>query len=49
MNDLRDLRDLNDLNDLEDDQQLQNIPVREPRLLWERRNPLIDISDLEFR
>jgi hypothetical protein len=27
----------------------ENPPVREARVLWERTNPLIELSDVQFR
>jgi len=27
----------------------EDIPLRETRVLWDRRNPFIDISETEFR
>jgi hypothetical protein len=50
-NEYLDFQDFQDfIQDVDDDGLLLGgPPVRESRLLWDRSNPLINISDTEFR
>ena len=50
-NEFQDFQDFQDLvQNLDEDGNVdQEPPIRESRILWERNNPLINISDTEFR
>jgi hypothetical protein len=53
MDDYDDFQDFQDvqglLQHMDEARQIGLPPVREARILWDRTNPLINISDTEFR